>query len=87
VTRLRKMMLEELQSRKSLHLAGWRIGWLDPISEPSELSNHPPCAELLRSFGGSWAPFFVADSLMQDQPDQSTQSMGDCPDGLIVPEA
>ena len=87
MTHLRKKMLEELQGRKSLHLAGSRVGWLDPISEPSELSNHPPCAELLRSFGGSWAPFFVADSLMQDQPDQSTQSMGDCPDGLIVPEA
>ena len=86
MTHLRKKMLEELQGRKSL--PGWVEDWVARSDiQPSELSNHPPCAELLRSFGGSWAPFFVADSLMQDQPDQSTQSVGDCPDGLIVPEA
>jgi hypothetical protein len=35
-------------------------------------------------FGDSWAPFFVTDSLVQDQPDQATLSMGNGPDGLIV---
>jgi hypothetical protein len=32
--------------------------------------------------GDSWAPFFVTNSLVQDQPDQPTVSMGNGPDGL-----
>ena len=65
---------------KSLHLclAGLRIRWFDPIAEASEL---------LRSFGDRWAPFFVTNSLVQDQPDQPTLSMGDGPNGLIVSQA
>src|ERR1051325_11823366 len=74
---------------KSLHLclAGLRIRWFDPIAEASELPKHLRSAELLRSFGDRWAPFFVTDSLVQDQPDQPTQSMGDGPNGLIVSQA
>ena len=89
MTHLRKMMLEELQGRKSLRLclAGLRIRWFDPIAEASELPNHLPSAQLLRSFGDRWAAFFVTDSLVQDQPDQSTLSMGNGPDGLIVSQA
>jgi hypothetical protein len=34
-----------------------------------------------------WAVFLVTDSLVQDQPDQSTLSMGNRPDGLIMSEA
>jgi hypothetical protein len=84
VTHLRKMMLEELQGRKSrrLCLAGLRIWWFDPIAEASDLPKHLPSAELLRSFGDRGAAFFVTDSLVQDQPDQSTLSMGDGPDGF-----
>src|SRR5712664_1906030 len=46
---------------KSLHLclAGLRIRWFDPIAEASELPKHLRSAELLRSFGDRWAPFFV----------------------------
>src|SRR6266481_4206999 len=73
----------------SLHLclAGLRIRWFDPIAEASELPKHPRSAELLRSFGDRWAPFFVTNSLVQDQPDQPTLSMGDGPNGLIVSQA
>jgi len=86
VTPLRQRMLEELQGRKSRHwrLAGLRTRRFDAIAEGSELPNHLPCAELLRSFCDCWAAFFVLCSLVQDQPDQPTQSMGDDPDGLIV---
>ena len=89
MTRLRKMMLEELQGRKSLHLClAWlRIRWFDPIAEASELPDHLPSAQLLRSFGDRWAAFFVTDSLVQDQPDQSTLSMGNGSDSLIVSQA
>ena len=89
MTRLRKMMLEELQGRKSLRLClAWlRIRWFDPIAEVSELPDHLPSAQLLRSFGDRWAAFFVTDSLVQDQPDQSALSMGDGSDGLIVSQA
>src|SRR6267378_3758523 len=75
--------------KKSLHLclAGLRIRWFDPIAEASELPKHLRSAELLRSFGDRWAPFFVTNSLVQDQPDQPTLSMGDGPNGLMVSQA
>jgi hypothetical protein len=89
MTRLRKMMLEELQARKSLRLclAGLRVGWFDPIAESSEVPDHPPGAKSFGLFGDSWAPFLVSNSLMQDQPDQPTLSMGNGPNGLIVSES
>ena len=89
MTHLRRIMLEELQDRKSLRLclAGLRIRWFDPIAQASELPKHLPSAELLRSFGDRWAPFFVTDSPVQDQPDQPTLSMSDGPNGLIVSQA
>jgi hypothetical protein len=66
MTHLRKIMLEELQGRKSLRLclAGLRIRGFDPIAEVSELPDHLPSAQLLRSFGDRWAAFFVTDSLV-----------------------
>ena len=70
-----------------LCLAGLRIRRFDPIAEASELPKHLPSAELLRSLGDRWAPFFVTDSLVQDQPDQSTLSVGDGSDGLVVSQA
>ena len=51
------------------------------------MSNHSGRALLLGLLGDGWAPFFVTNSLMQDQPDQPALSMGDHPDGLIVSEA
>ena len=37
--------------------------------------------------GNGRAAFFVTDSLVQDQPDQTTLSMRNDPDGLIMSEA
>jgi hypothetical protein len=77
-----------LQGRKSLSLC-WagvlRIRWIDPITQVSELPDHFGGAPLFRLLGDHWAPFFVAHSLMQDQPDQLALSMGNGPDGLLVP--
>jgi hypothetical protein len=49
VTHLRKLMLEELQGRKSLDwcLALFRNGWFDLVSEVSEFPDHLPGAQLL----------------------------------------
>jgi hypothetical protein len=80
VTHLRKMMLEELQARKITALV---LGWV----EDSVVRSDSQGAELLRSFGDRWAPFFVTRSLVQDQPDQPTLSMGNGPDCLVVSEA
>jgi hypothetical protein len=70
-----------------LCLAGLRIGRFDPIAEASELPDHSRGTPLLGLFGDCWSPFFVADSLVQDQADQPTLSMGNGPDGLIVSQA
>ncbi len=64
-----------------------RIRWFDPIAEASELPDHSRSAPLFRLFGDGGPSFFVTESLMQDQPDQPTLSMGKGPDGLIMSEA
>jgi hypothetical protein len=64
-----------------------KIRRFDPIAEASEVPDHLPSAKLLRSLGDRRAPLFVTDSLVQDQPDQPTLSMGNDPDGLIVSES
>jgi hypothetical protein len=63
-----------------------RIGWVDSIAEPSELSNHSLSAVLLRPFADGKAAFFITDCLVQDQPNQPTLSMCDGPDGLVMPQ-
>jgi hypothetical protein len=65
-------------------LVGLRIRRFDPIAEASELPDHSRRALLLGLFGDGWAPFFVTNSLVQDQPDQPALSMGNGPDGLVV---
>jgi hypothetical protein len=64
-----------------------RIRRFDPIAEVSELSDHSGSAPLPRLFGDGWAPFFVTDSLVQEQPDQPTLSMRNRPDSLIMSQA
>jgi hypothetical protein len=68
-------------------LAGLRVRRFDPIAEASELPNHSPRALISGSFGDCWAPFVVTGSLMEDQPEQTTLSMRNDPDGLIMSEA
>jgi hypothetical protein len=63
-----------------------RIRRIDPIAEASELPDHSRGALLLGLFGDGWPPFFVTDSLMEDQPNQPALSVGNGPDGLFVPE-
>ena len=89
MTHLRKMMLEELQGRKSprLFLARLRIRWCDVIAEAPELPNHSPRTQLLGSLGDRWATFLVTDSSVEDQPDEPTVPMGNGSDGLIVSPA
>jgi len=86
VTHLRRIMLEELQGRKSPRwfLARLRIRWFDVIAEAPELPNHSPSTQLLRSLGDRWATFLVTDSLVEDQPDEPTVPMCNGSDGLIV---
>ena len=89
MTHLRNMMLEELQGRKSLRwcLARLEIRRFDPIPKLSKLPDHLPSAQLLRSFAYGDAAFFVTNSLVQDQPDQSALSMGNGSDGLVMSQA
>ena len=67
------------------------LGWVEDSvirsdSRGVEVPDHLPSAKLLRSLADRRAPLFVTDSLVQDQPDQPTLSMGNDPDGLIVSE-
>ena len=68
-------------------LARLKIRWFDPVAEVLELPKHPGSACSLRPFADGGTTFFVTNSLVEDQPDQPTLSVGDGPDGLIVPQA
>ena len=61
-----------------------RIRRFDPVAKVSQLPNHLRSAPLLRLFVDGGASFFVTDSLVQDQPNQPTVSMGNRPDSLFV---
>ncbi len=61
-----------------------RIWWLDPIAEASQLADYSGRAPLLGFLSLGRAPFFVTDSLVQDQPDEPTLSMGNRADSLVV---
>jgi len=68
------------------------LGWLEDSvirsdSQLLELPNHSPRALIFGSFGDCRAPFFVESCLMQDQPDQTTLSMRNESDGLIMSES
>ena len=77
------------QGRKppSCWIARVRILQFDPVAEGSELPDHSRSACLPRLLSDHWATFVVTNSLMQDQLDQPTLSIGDRPDGLIVSQA
>jgi hypothetical protein len=60
------------------------IRWIDPIAEASEFPDHFGSVPLLRLFGDGRPSFFVTDSLVQDQPDQPTLSMGNRPNDLVA---
>ena len=57
------------------------------MAEFAKLADHSGGACLPRLFGNRWTVLLVTDSLVQDQPDQPTLSMGNGPDGLVVSQA
>lgn len=79
---------------QSAHALGWsrRVNVMRNISgvirvTPSQLELFLSRNKtLFRSLADRWAPLFVADSLVQDRPDQPTQSIGNDANGLIVAE-
>jgi len=77
------------QGRKSLRLclARLKIRWFDPVAEALELPDHLSSACSLRLLADGGTTFFVTNSLVEDQPDQPTLSVGDGPDRLIVSQA
>lgn len=82
-----RLWINRLEKSPHLCLAGLRIRRFDPISGASELPDHSRGALLLGLFGDRRAPFFVTNSLVQDQPDQATLSMGIGPDGWVMSQA
>src|SRR5260370_36812014 len=59
----------------------------DAVAGASELPDHSRSACSLQPFADGLAAFLVADPSVQDDPDQPTKPMGNCPNGLIVSQA
>jgi len=62
------------------------IHWFDPMNKASEFSDHSCRAILRRLEVHGRSPFFVADSLAQNLPNQTTMPIGNCPDRLLTPK-
>lgn len=82
------------QSRKSRRPPPLALSWVDlnsqrfdVVAEASELPDHSRSACSLQPFAHGLAAFLVADPSVQDYPDQPTEAIGNCPDGLIVSQA
>ncbi len=59
---------------------------LDSVAEASELADHVRRARAKALFGDCGTTFLVDDTLAQNLPDQSTETVSNRPDGLEVPE-
>ena len=59
----------------------------DAVAEASELPDHSRRAYSLQPFAHNLTAFLVADPSVQDDPDQPTKAISNCPDGLIVSQA
>jgi hypothetical protein len=64
-----------------------KIGQFNPVSEHSKFTDHSGRAPLLRPLTARRAPLLVADSLVQNLPDQAAKPMGNQSDRLLVPQA
>jgi hypothetical protein len=66
----------------------WVLGQqFDAIAEVSELPGHSRRACWFGTLLDGRAVFRIADPAMQNDPDESTDAMGNRPDGLIVSQA
>ncbi len=58
----------------------------DMVAETSEFPDHFCGACAFRFLVYGWAALVVTYTVMQNLPDQPTETMGDCPDGLFETE-
>src|SRR5215472_11572367 len=75
--------VENAPSRWSNRL---RIRQFDLIAETPEFPDHSCRSAQLGFLANRWATLLVADSLVQDLPDQTAEPMGNHSDGLIMPQ-
>ena len=59
----------------------------DAVAEASELPDHSRSAYSLQPFAHNLTAFLVTDASVQDYPDQPTEAISNCPDGLVVSQA
>ena len=73
----------DVQGRKSPFSCGISQRF-DSIAKVSECTDHSHGAGSPGLFGNCGATFLVANPFMQNDPDQPTQAMCNCPNGFIV---
>lgn len=67
---------------RSCRVARWSREKFDAVAEASQFPDHLARPHLLRLGTDGRSSLLVAHALVQDLPDQSTEPMGDSPDGL-----
>src|SRR5216684_3066516 len=69
---------------RSYRTSRWKWSTFYSIAEPLECLDHSGSTGALRLGTYRRAAFLIADPLMQNHPEQSAESMGNGPDGLLV---
>jgi hypothetical protein len=69
------------------HGVGACGGELDPVAEGSEFSDHLACPTLCRRVADGQPTFLIPNALMKNLPNQTTEPVGACANGLGVSEA
>src|ERR1700730_10366260 len=60
---------------------------VDVIAETAQFADHLARPHLLRFFADGWSAFLIANALVKNLPNQTTQPVGDGATGLRMPEA
>src|SRR5437870_11314965 len=72
---------------RSCRTARWSWDTFDAIAETSQFADHLARSHLLRLCADRWSAFLVPNALVKNLPNETTEPVGDGPDGLSVPEA
>src|SRR4051794_40905394 len=80
-------MSQGRKSSRSCRVARRSRAKFDAVAETPQFADHLARSHLLRLVADSRPALLVADALVQNLPDQTTEPVGDSSDGLSVPKA
>ena len=56
------------------------------VTKLTEFANHSISPRAFGFIAYGWSPLFLVNAFVKDEPNESTESMGDSPDSLFITE-